>query len=697
MTSTIDDNPLLDEAPLPRFRSIRPGHVEPAIDRILEENRRRADALLDRSGPADWEGWIAPLEALEQRLARAWSPVAHLHSVADTPELRRAYNACLPKLSAYRCECAQDERRWRTYAEVADRADALALSRPRRRLLENALRDFRLAGAGLADDARARLREIDEELSRLSSRFAENVLDATQAWQRTITDASRLAGLPETALATMAAAARRAGDGGWRITLDAPSYLAVMTHADDRALREEVYEAHATRASDRGPDAGRWDNTPVMARILELRHEKARLLGFDDYAGMALTTRMAPDPAGVVDFLERLAARAVPVARREMDELRAFAGEALGIEPLMPWDVAYASERLKQHRFSISSEALRPYFPIDRVLAGLFTIVGRLYGIEIEEETDVETWHDDVRFFSIREDGECLGRFYLDLYARDHKRGGAWMDECVNRQRRGDGIETPVAYLTCNFTPPTDDAPALLTHDEVRTLFHEFGHGLHHMLTRIDEAAVAGIQGVAWDAVELPSQFMEHWCWQETALPLFSGHHETGAPLPAELLERMLAARNFQAGMRMVRQLEFALFDFRLHHEYDPTRGGDQIQERLDEVRRRVAVVEVPDYHRFAHGFTHVFAGGYAAGYYSYLWAEVLASDAFALFEENGVFDAATGRRFRESILERGGAEDPLDLFRRFRGRDPEIDALLRHSGIAADTETTAGPGRHAR
>ncbi|MBI1194571.1 MAG: oligopeptidase A [Gammaproteobacteria bacterium] len=681
----MNDNPLLDTSGLPHFSTIKAEHVEPAIDLTLAESRQLAEALLSSVTTADWTHLIAPLEAIQVRLSRIWSPVGHLHSVADNEAFRAAYNACLPKLSNYATECGQDKRRYRAYKTVLESSAPGTIEPAQRRILENALRDFRLSGIDLPADKQARFKEVMQALSEHMAKFEQNLLDATQAWHYDTDDVNELRGMPEISLSMAKEAAERAGASGWRLTLDAPSYLAFMTYAEDRALREKVYEAYATRASDQGPNAGKWDNTNEMAEILSLRHEAARLLGYDNYADRALASRMAQSSDQVIAFLSDLAKYTLPVARQEMEELRTYARDTpgLGLDPLQAWDVTFVSERLRRERYSITQEELRPYFPVDTVLNGMFAIVNRLYGIKVTPVTDVETWHPDVRFFDIHgADGELRGRFYLDLYAREHKRGGAWMDECVVRERRDQGVETPVAYLTCNFAPPSGGKPGLLTRDEVTTLFHEFGHGLHHMLTRIDYAGVAGIQGVAWDAVELPSQFMENWCWEAEALPLISGHYETGAPLPAEMLERMLKARDFQAGMKMVRQLEFALFDFRLHRDYDPAKGARQILDLLDAIRKEIAVVIPPSYHRFAHSFAHIFSGGYAAGYYSYKWAEVLSCDAYSLFQEQGIFNPATGRRFLENILEKGGSEDPMTLFCNFRGREPQIDALLRQSGI---------------
>ncbi|MCL7743960.1 oligopeptidase A [Guyparkeria hydrothermalis] len=684
-------NPLLDTPDLPAFDRIEPAHIEPAIDRILADNRRAVAERLDQGAPFSWDNFVAPMEALDDRLDRAWSPVSHLNAVVNTPELRQAYEACLPKLSDYATELGQNEALFAAYRAVSERDDFSELSVEQRRVVDNALRDFRLAGVDLPPSDKERYKALKSELSQLTTRFANNLLDATNAWSLDIDDESRLAGLPESARAMFRAAADRDGQSGWRVTLEMPSFLAVMTHAEDRSLRETLYEAFVTRASDVGPHAGEWDNGPVMDRILAIRHELAQLLGFDNYAQRSLATKMASDPAQVLGFLQDLADQAVPRARQELGELEAFARESGGPDALRPWDVAFYAEKLREARFDISQEQIKPYFPADRVVDGLFAVVGRLFGIRVRERTDVPTWHHDVRFFEIEDrDGRPRGRFYLDLYARPHKRGGAWMAGAIQRRRLPDGsIQQPAAFLTCNFTPPVDGKPSLLTHDEVTTLFHEFGHGLHHLLTQVEAASVAGISGVAWDAVELPSQFLENWCWEREALDLFARHHETGEPLPQELFERLRASRQFQAGMQMVRQLEFSLFDLLLHQDYDPATGA-RIQETLDEVRRSVAVMHPPAYNRFQHGFAHIFAGGYAAGYYSYKWAEVLSADAWSRFEEDGVFNERTGADFLVHILERGGSEDPMALFKAFRGREPSIEPLLRQHGIKASTENHA-------
>ncbi len=674
-------NPLLDMTGLPAFSRILPEHVEPALDAILADCRSGIAGVTGADALATWDGFVEPLEELDDRLSRMWSPVGHLNGVMNSDALRAAYNACLPKLSAYGTEVGHNADLFRGYQSVAAQEH---LGSAQRKLLDNALRDFHLSGVDLPADAQARYKAISQELSALTSKYAENVLDATNAWSKDIDDEARLAGLPESALALARQNAEERNQSGWVLNLDFPCYLPVMTYADDRVLRRELYEAYGTRASDQGPHAGRWDNTETMERILALRHELAQLLGFANYAERSLATKMAKDPAQVIAFLEDLARHSVERARAELAEVAEFARDEHGLGTLEPWDLSYYSEKLRQHRYQIGQEELRPYFPIDRVLPGMFGVVERLFGIRITEATGVETWHPDVRFFEIRDaHGALRGQFYLDAFARQNKRGGAWMDVCTNRLHTVRCDQIPVAYLVCNFSPPVGGKPSLLTHNEVETLFHEFGHGLHHMLTKVDYPAVAGISGVPWDAVELPSQFMENWCWERESLDLIAAHVDTGEPLPDDLYQRMRAAKNFQSAMQMVRQLEFALFDFRIHLEYDPASGG-RVYEILDQVRDQVAVMKPPAFHRFAHGFSHIFSGGYGAGYYSYKWAEVLSADAFSLFEERGVFDAEAGASFRSNILEQGGSAEAMDLFVAFRGRPPTVDALLRHSGIAA-------------
>jgi len=680
------NNPLLDMAGLPAFSRIQARDIEPAIDSLLAENRKQIDQLLadSDSDNVSWDKLIAPLEDMEDRLSRAWSPVSHLNSVMNSDELRAAYNACLPKLSDYATEMGQNEKLFHAFEAIAQGPEFETLDPAQKKVISNALRDFRLSGVHLQDQAKNRYREIMLELSTLTTRFEENILDATHGWDCLIEDQQRLAGLPETALALAAQQAAQKDRSGWLFTLDFPSYFPVISYADDRQLRREMYTAYVTRASDEGPGAGSWDNSKIMEQILSLRHEVAQLLGFDNYADRSLATKMAPDSDAVIGFLSELAQHALPRARQELQDLREFAKNEHGMEQLEAWDVAYYAEKLRQARYELSQEQLKPWFPDQQVVTGMFAVVKRLYGLDINHIEGIDTWHDDVRFYEIKDaQGELRGQFYLDMYAREHKRGGAWMDECISRKRDKDGLQTPVAYLTCNFTPPVGDGPALLTHNEVETLFHEFGHGLHHMLTQVDYVSVSGISGVAWDAVELPSQFMENWCWEREALDLFARHYQTGEALPEQLYQRMLAARNFQSAMQTVRQIEFSLFDFRIHREYDPSRGA-RVFEILEQVRDEVAVIMPPSFNRFPHSFSHIFAGGYAAGYYSYKWAEVLSADAFSAFEEKGIFDRETGQRFLSAILEQGGSREPMELFVEFRGREPTIDALLRHSGLAA-------------
>ncbi len=678
-------NPLLTMSGLPPFAQIKPEHVEPAIDSLLAENRRTVEQLLSGTNEYTWDNLVQPLEDMDDRLSRAWSPVSHMNSVMNSEALRDAYNACLPKLSEYGTEMGQNVGLYEAYKAVKDSGDYDRLDTAQKKVIENALRDFHLSGVDLPNDKKDRFKEIRQQLSQLTTKFEENVLDATQGWTRQVEDEARLAGLPESAQAMAKQAAAQKELNGWLFTLDFPSYFAVMTYADDRDLRSEMHEAFVTRASDQGPNAGKWDNSQVMEDILALRHELAQLLGYNSYAERSLVTKMADTPERVLGFLHDLAKRSKPVADKELHELEEFARIEHGVAKLEPWDIGYYSEKLRQHTYAISQEELKPYFPETSVINGMFGVVKRLYGISIKQVDGTEVWHPDVRFYEIRaEDGTLRGEFYLDLYARENKRGGAWMDDCIGRKRNADqSVQTPVAYLTCNLTPPIGEDPALFTHDEVITLFHEFGHGLHHMLTSVDHVGVSGINGVAWDAVELPSQFMENWCWEKQALDLIASHFKTGKNIPDELYNKMYAARNFQAGMQMMRQLEFALFDFRLHLEFDPAVGA-RIQQTLDELRQEVAVIKPAAYNRFQHGFTHIFAGGYAAGYYSYKWAEVLSADAFSLFEEEGIFNHQTGLKFLHAVLEQGGTREPMELFVEFRGREPRIDALLRHSGIAA-------------
>ncbi|MBV2120112.1 MAG: oligopeptidase A [Candidatus Thiodiazotropha sp. (ex Ctena orbiculata)] len=673
-------NALLDMTGLPPFSRIEPPMVEPAIDALLQANRQTIESLLSTIASPSWRNFVEPLEIAEDRLSRTWSPVSHMNSVVNHDELREVYNACLPKLSDYATEVGQNRKLCEAYKKVAEQAD---LDDAQKKMLENTLLEFRLSGVDLPEDKKQRFKEISQSLSKLTTKFEENLLDATNAWSKLISDPEQLAGLPESAIALAKQTAEQREQQGWLLTLEFPSYFPVMTYADQRELRRELYEAYATRASDCGPDAGKWDNSEVMEQILALRHEQAQLLGYNNYAERSLARKMARTTEEVMSFLTDLAQRSKAQAERELAELTQFASENYGIDQLEAWDIGYYSEKLRQHRHAISQEELKPYFPETRVIPGMFAVVERLYGIRIQSVEGVDTWHPDVRFYEIRDkQNQLRGQFYLDLYARPKKRGGAWMDECATRFFSDSVDQVPVAYLTCNFSPPVADQPALFTHDEVETLFHEFGHGLHHMLTRIDYPAVAGINGVAWDAVELPSQFMENWCWEQQALQLISGHVESGEPIPDELFQRLHGAKNFQSAMQMVRQLEFSIFDFRIHQEYDPDQGG-RIYQILDQVREQVSVIKPPSWNRFPHGFSHIFAGGYAAGYYSYKWAEVLSADAFSRFEEQGIFSQEAGQAFLQEILEQGGSKDAMELFVAFRGREPQIEPLLRHSGIS--------------
>ncbi len=673
-------NPLLDFTGLPRYGEIRPEHVTPAIDQLLTENRALIARLAADPVVPTWDGFVQPLEDANERLSRAWGQVSHLHAVLDSPELRAVYNENLPKITQYYAELSQHEGLYRKFKALAASPEYASLSAARRRILDNELRDFRLGGAELPPEQKARFKAIQEELAKLSAKFEENLLDATNAWSKLVTDEAELEGVPEDVKQMFAEQAEAQGLTGWRLNLQAPSYLPVMQFCANRSLREEMYRAYVTRASEFGPE--KWDNTPLINQILRLRREAARLLGYPDYAHVSLVPKMAQSPQEVLDFLEALARRAKPYAERDMAELREFAAKELELPDLQAWDIAYASEKLRQARYAFSEQEVKQYFQEPRVLAGLFRLIETLYGLEIRAAR-APVWHESVKFFDIRDrTGQLIGQFYLDLYARESKRGGAWMDEAITRRRKGEAIQTPVAYLNCNFSRPVGGKPALLTHDEVITLFHEFGHGLHHLLTRVEDLGVSGINGVEWDAVELPSQFMENFCWEWEVLRHMTAHVDTGAPLPKPLFDKMLAAKNFQAGMQMLRQIEFALFDMHLHYDYDPD-GGKTPLQLLDEIRQQIAVVFPPAYNRFPNNFSHIFAGGYAAGYYSYKWAEVLSADAYSLFEENGVLNPEIGHRFWSEILAQGGARPAIESFRAFRGREPTIDALLRHNGMA--------------
>ncbi len=665
---------------LPLFSGITPEQIKPAVESAIAQCKQTIDEVVE-SRDYSYANVVLKVEEVDDHLGKLWSPVSHMNSVVSTDALREAHDSCLPMLSEYGTWVGQHEGLYQAYKSLKDSEEFAQLSEEQQKHITNTIRDFTLSGVALPAEQKKRYADIQARLSELSSTFSNNVMDATMGWTKHITDETDLAGLPESAREAAAQAAHQKDLQGWLFTLDIPSYLPVMLYADKRELREEMYRAYSTRASEQGPNAGKWDNTDIIQEILALRTEMAKLLGFDSYAESSLATKMAESPQQVIDFLRDLAAKSKPQAQQDLDEVKQFASDKHNVTELEAWDVPYYSEKLKQEKYTISDEMLRPYFPEDKVLSGLFEVVHRLYGLKILEQPGIDTWHKDVRYFTITDDADALrGSFYLDLYAREKKRGGAWMDECrVRRNQLNGELQRPVAYLTCNFNAPVGDKPALFTHDEVVTLFHEFGHGIHHMLTKMSVAGVSGINGVPWDAVELPSQFLENWCWEEEALSFISGHYETEEALPNDLLDRMLAARNFQSAMQMVRQLEFSLFDFLLHQQDG---SAVDVQKTLDAVRDEVAVITPPSFNRFQNSFGHIFAGGYAAGYYSYKWAEVLSSDAFSRFEEDGIFNRDTGRSFLQNILEMGGSREPMDLFVAFRGREPNVDALLRHSGI---------------
>jgi len=679
-------NPLLDFSGLPRFAAITPTHVAPAVDTLIAENRALIADLTHSADAPDWDNFVVRIEDANERLSRAWGIVSHLHGVIDSPELREAYNASLPKVTEYWAALAQDEGLFLRYKGIRASSAFESLTRERKKFLDNELRDFRLGGADLAADSKIRFKAIQEELAGLSAKFSENLLDATNEFALFVEARGRLAGIPEDVMQTAAEAAAGAGKPGWKFTLHAPAYQPFMQYCEDRDLRLAIYRAYATRASEFGNSD--WDNTPLIASILRLREEEAHLLGYKDYAEVSLVPKMAKSPHEVLAFLDDLALKARPFGERDIAELRAFASTELGLAELESWDLAYASEKLRAKRYAFSDQEVKQYFPEPKVFEGMFRLAETLFGIRIARDA-AETWHPDVRFFRIDDgEGRPIGHFYVDLYARETKRGGAWMDDAIARRRKGAAMQTPVAYLTCNFSAPVGGKPALFTHDEVLTLFHEFGHGLHHLLTRVEELGVSGIAGVEWDAVELPSQFMENFCWEWEALEHMTAHVGLGAPLPRALFDKMVAAKNFQSGMQMLRQVEFSLFDMRLHSDFDPNSGAGA-QQLLDEVRRKVAVTLPPEWNRFPQSFSHIFGGGYAAGYYSYKWAEVLSADAYSEFEETGaqsggVINARTGGRFRDEILAVGGSRPALESFVAFRGREPRVDALLRHSGMIA-------------
>ena len=672
-------NPLLDFTGLPRFAEVKPEHVTPAVEQLLAENRALVARLLADSAAPAWDNFMQPLDDANERLSRAWGQVGHLNAVMNSPELREVYNANLPKITQYYAELGQSLELFNKVKTIRGGAEYVTLSVARQKIIDNELRDFRLGGAELPQEQKARFLAIQEELSTQSSKFSDNLLDATNAYAWLVEDQTELSGLPPDDVEAALEAARAAGTPGWLFTLKAPSYLAVMQYAHSRALRERLYRAYCTRASEL--DGGKLDNTPLMSAILKLRAEEAGLLGFANYAELSLATKMANTPQQVMDFLRQLARRARPFAERDLAELREFARAKLNIDDLQAWDMAYASEHLRQQRYAFSEQEVKQYFPEDVVLPGMFKLVETLFGLRVRP-SQAPVWHEAVRFFDIQDaDGRLLGQFYVDLYARNSKRGGAWMDDAITRRRTASGIQTPVAYLNCNFSAPVGGKPAMFTHDEAITLFHEFGHGLHHLLTQVEDLGVSGINGVEWDAVELPSQFMENFCWEWDVLQNMTRHADSGAKLPRALFDKMLAAKNFQSGLQTLRQIEFALFDMRLHCEYDPN-SARPVQQLLGEVRQEVAVIFPPAFNRFPNSFSHIFAGGYAAGYYSYKWAEVLSADAYGLFEESGVLNPAVGNQFRSEILAMGGSRPAMKSFVAFRGREPSIDALLRHNGL---------------
>jgi oligopeptidase A len=671
------NNPLLELDSLPAFDRIQAAHAKPALEKVLADNRAQLAALTAQTAPT-FASLVIPVEELSYRLSRVWSPIGHLNAVANSAEMREAYNECVPLLTAYSSELGQNTALQAGYAYVLQHERG-TLQPAQLKVVENALRDFRLAGVDLDPQQKLRYCEVAQRLAQLATKFSENVLDAGRAYTRSVTHSAELAGLPSNAIDRAAADAREANQPGWLFKLDQPTYMTVMASAESPRLRRDIYEAWVTRASELGPSAGQFDNNPIIAEILPLRHELARLVGFNNFADYALATRMAKSSKQVLAFLEDLARRCLPAARQEFSDLEEFAGRKLD-----PWDMAYYGERLQESRFKVSQEALRPYFPLPKVLDGLFALVKRLYGITVRERPHVGVWHPSVRYYDLLDQDErIVAGFFLDPYSRTEKRSGAWMDECVIAKSLPSGTTIPVAQLVCNFTAPVGSSASLLTHDEVTTLFHEFGHGLHHMLTRVAYPSIAGINGVAWDAVELPSQFMENFVWRPEVLPLISAHVDTGEPLPVDMLQRLLGTRTFNAALDTLRQIELATFDFELHANFDPL-VGERVAETLAGVRRRVAVVPAAPFNRMPASFAHIFAGGYAAGYYSYKWAEVLAADAFEAFEQAGVFDSATALRFRDSILARGGSLDAMEAFVRFRGREPDVRPLLKQTGIAA-------------
>jgi len=677
-------NPLLISSDLPNFSQIKPEHVKPAVENAIAACKKMIASVLEEKN-FTWANLITPTDEVDDKLTKLWSPVSHMNSVVNSDALREAYESCLPLLSEYGTFVGQHQGLYQAYQQLANSDEYQQLDIAQKKVIDNALRDFKLSGIALNGDDKKRYGEIVTRLSELSSTFGNNLLDATHAYSVNVNDESELKGLPDSAIEAAAELAKEQEKSGWLFTLDIPSYLPVMMYCDNTNLREQLYRGFVTRASDQGPNAGEFDNSAIMNELLELRHELAKLLGFNNFAENSIATKMASSTNEVLSFLENLAVKSKSQGQQDLNEVKAFAESEFNQNDIQAWDLPYYSEKLKQSRYAISDEECRPYFPENKVVSGLFEVVNRLFGLTITEKSGIDTWHKDVKFFEVFDrDNNLRGSFYLDLYARAKKRGGAWMDDCKGRRQLANGdIQFPVAYLTCNFNKPIGDKPALFTHDEVVTLFHEFGHGIHHMLTQINASGVSGIDGVPWDAVELPSQFLENWCWQPEALAFISGHFETGEPLPQAMLDKMLSAKNYQSAMQMLRQLEFSIFDFKMHRDFSPQQDNSAyIQSTLNQVRAEYSVVKAADFNRFQHSFGHIFGGGYSAGYYSYKWAEVLSADAFSRFEEEGIFNEKVGEDFLTNILEKGGSQEPSELFKSFRGREPEIDALLRHCGI---------------
>lgn len=679
MSQDLSQNPLLHFAGLPKFNEVKPEHVSPAIDSLIAEGRALVETLVTQTEAPTWENFALKLEDHSEKLSRAWSQVGHMNAVVNSPELREAYNDNLAKLTDFGSDISQDERLYAKYKAIQASAAFASLTPTQQTIINHEVRDFKLGGAELPADQKARFKTVSEELSKLGSKFEENILDNTNDVKHLVENVADLAGLPEDAIEAALESAKADGKTGYQFTLHFPSYMPVLKYADNRALRETIYRAYATRASEFSKPE--WDNTNLIKEILKLKQEEARTLGFNNYAELSLATKMADSPKQVTEFLDTLAKRAKPYAERDMQELTAYAAK-LGITDLQAWDIAYVSEKLRQEKYAFSDQEVKQYFPESKVLAGLFKVTETIFGVQVRK-AEAPVWHKDASFYEISDaSNKPIAYFYLDLYARNGKRGGAWMDDCITRRKKTSGIDLPVAYLTCNFSAPVGGKPALFTHDEVITMFHEFGHGLHHMLTQVDEYGVSGIKGVEWDAVELPSQFMENFCWEWEVLRHMTAHVDTDAQLPRELFDKMVAAKNFQAGMQTVRQIEFSLFDMRLHGEFDPN-GKQTALDLIEQVRDEVAVVRPPKFNRFPNSFSHIFAGGYAAGYYSYKWAEVLSADAYSLFEELGVLSAQAGSRFKDEVLAKGGSRPAMESFVAFRGREPSLDALLRHNGMA--------------